>query len=275
MIAAKYFLYDGIFSGDYGLEIADFNVQNVEENEIYTPTLSVLKVPHSVRFFHGGISYDSPQQIEFSVVSQRELGSIARAHILSHLMGRNEFKKLTFMMSSTAEYSYNAVFTSASLIYVNGICHGIRLVASLDSQFARHSTPVRQIAFADGFQTQGSVKTQTIIVRNMSQLGDEYTYPTVEFYGPAITIYNETDDPNHNRPFTFDGIQSDERITVDNETKIITTDASGVGTRLNNFTSRHWLRMRYKENSVRIEIPSTATPHDVVITCPSYCMIGF
>lgn len=265
MVSATYFSYDDVFSGAYGLEVVDFNATNVEENEVFAPSLSVLKVPHLVRFFHGGITYDSAPSIEFSAVSQQPLDPVDRAHILSHLMGRNEFKELKFHTEGVDQFTYRAVFTDSSLIYVNGECHGIRFTATLDSPFARGDATI-----ASTTPSQNVGGKQTISVWNRSQLGDSFTYPKVEFQGPAVTIYNLTIDPNKNSPFAFSGLASGEHITVDNETKIITSDVSGGISRLSNFTSRQWLKL--VEGVNRLEITS---PTVVTVTCPYYAMIGY
>lgn len=67
MFNARYFTYDGVWSGDYGLELADFENDTVSETDAFTPNLSVLKAPSLVRFFHGGVEYDSAPTCTFSI----------------------------------------------------------------------------------------------------------------------------------------------------------------------------------------------------------------
>lgn len=259
MVNATYFTYDGIFSGRYGLQIASFTglvPESVEENDAFSPNLTVLKVPSLNRFYHGGIEYDSAPQCEFTVVSSDIITAESRSSILSWLIGRNQFKPLVFLNNDLSAFTYYCVFTGVTTIFVNGECHGFKLTASFDSPFAR-GTPTVATA------TSG---THTITINNKSDIVDGYTYPKVEFDGGGISIINTTDDPN--RAFVFSGLISSEKLTVDCETKIIQSNFGGE--KLSNFTSKNWLRLRKGINTLTI-----TSYGDVTITCPHYAMIGY
>ena len=258
MINSTYFTYDGVFSGEYGLQIADFTgftPEPVEENDAFSPNLTVLKVPSLLRFYHGGLEYESPPVCDFAVVSETVIPIEMRAEILSWLIGRKQFKPLKFHNDDWEDFDYYCVFTSSSTIYVNGECHGFRLTGNFDSPFAR------------GIPTTVSTTsgTHTISIENKSDIKDGYTYPTVQFTG-NVSIINTTDDPN--RAFTFTGIGNSETMTVDCETRLITSSLGGE--KLSNFTSKNWLRLRPGNNSLQV-VSSGA----VTITCPWYAMIGY
>lgn len=255
LVNATYFTYDGTYSGDYGLQIADFNVNSVEENEAFSPSLSTIKVPSSLRAYHGGISYDNTLSCEFSVISEVEIPPATRSLILSWLVGRKEFKSLKFHNTNWEEFDYYCVFTNSSTIYINGVCHGFRLTATFDSPFARGKATTATT-------TAG---THTIIIDNKSDIRDGYTYPKIEFTG-NITVTNTTDD--NNRQFKFENVGNSETITVDNEMKTITSTASGE--KLSNFTSKNWLRLRKGINQLTV-----VSSGNVTITCPYYAMIGY
>ena len=256
MYNATYFTYDGQWCGTYGLQIADFDNSVVKETDAFSPTLSLQKAPGSIRFFYGGIEYDSAPTCEFSVLSENELTGDMRSIILSWLIGRKKFKPIQFQDGDNDEFIYYCVFTSAKTIWVNGRCHGFRLTAQFNSPFARgDSTTITVPAGA-----------HTIQLKNQSDIMDDYTYPTVTFTGGAIDIVNTTDDGD--RHFTFSGLDPDEIITVDNEVRHISSDKGGE--KLHNFTSRNWLRLRKGYNTLLI----TASG-DVTITCPYYAMIGY
>lgn len=259
MVNATYFTYDGISSATYGLQIAAFSEltpEPVEENEAFSPNLTVLKVPSSIRFYHGGIAYDSSPRCEFTVVSNDIITPANRSAILSWLIGRTQFKPLVFLSSDLSAFTYYCVFTESSTIFVNGECHGFKLTASFDSPFARGTSTV--VTTTSG--------THTITITNKSDILDGYTYPKVEFVGSSISIINTTDDVS--RAFTFSGLMSTERVTVDCETKIIQSNLGGE--KLSNFTSKNWLRLRKGINT--LTVTSTGS---VTITCPYYAMIGY
>ena len=259
MINSTYFTYDDVFSGIYGLQIADFTgftPESVEENDAFSPSLSVLKVPSLIRFYHGGLEYDSPPVCNFTVVSESVIPIELRSEILSWLIGRKSFKKLKFHNDDWEDFDYYCVFTSSSTIYVNGECHGFRLTGNFDSPFAR-GVPTTATT------TSG---THTVTIRNKSDIRDGYTYPKVEFSGSSISIINTTDSAT--RAFAFSGLANNETLTVDCETKTITSNLGGE--KLSNFTSKNWLRLRPGDNTLQI-----TSAGNVTITCPWYAMIGY
>lgn len=255
MFNAEYFTYDGKPCTEFGLVIADFDDSNVKETDAFSPTLSLLKAPGQVRFFHGKVEYDTEPTCEFSVISEEPLFGGARSVIMSWLVGRNEFKPLVFVGGDDVEFTYYCIFTGAKTIWVNGQCHGFRLTAELDSPFAR----------GKGTEVQVGAGTHTVELFNKSDI-DEYVYPIVEFQGSSIDIVNETDDVN--RHFAFDGLPSVGVTIVDNELRHIFGEDDGP--RLSHFTSKRWLRLRKGKNILRITASGTAT-----IKCPYYAMIGY
>ena len=256
MFNATYFQYDGQWSGTYGLQIADFDDSAIRETDAFSPTLSLQKVPGSLRFFHGGVEYDSAPTCEFSVLSANELTGASRSAILSWLIGRKQFKPMQFNDGDNINFTYYCVFTSARTIWVNGRCHGFRLTAQFDSPFAR------------GIPTITTVEsgTHNISIFNKSDIVDDYTYPIVKFTGGAIDIVNTTDDSQ--RHFTFSNLTPTEVITVDNEARYISSTIGGE--KLSNFTSKNWLRLRHGQNDLTI-----IASGEVTITCPYYAMIGY
>lgn len=256
MFNATYFRYDGTSSQNYGLQIVDFDDGAVKETDAFSPTLSLQKVPGAVRFFHGGIEYDSAPTCEFSVVSEQELTPAIRRTLLSWLVGRKQFKALQFIGGDNSDFTYYCVFTSARTIWINGRCHGLRLTAQFDSPFARGTATIATAASG----------TSTIQIENKSDIVDGYVYPIVQFTGGSIDIVNTTDDSQ--RHFTFSGLTSSEVITVDNEVRHISSTIGGE--KLSKFTSKNWLRLRPGVNSLRITAAGAVT-----ITCPYYAMIGY
>lgn len=256
MFSAKYFIFDGQMSANYGLQIVDFDDNVVKEFDAFSPTLSLQKVPGLLRFFHGGVEYDSAPTCEFSVLSETEIPAVLRSEILSWLVGRNSFKEIQFVEGDADEYVYRCVFTSVKTIRVNERCHGFRLTAQFDTPYAR------------GIPTRVTVEagTHNVTINNQSDIIDAYTYPIITFSGGSVDVVNTTDDPQ--RHFTFSGLSDAEIVTVDNEVRYISSSAGGE--KLSNFTSKNWLRLRKGVNVLTIVASGTVT-----ITCPHYAMIGF
>ena len=259
MFNATYFTYDGIFSGTYGLKIADFNTDVVIETPVFSPTLNVSKPATSNRFFHNGIVYESAPQYQFSIVSEQPIDDVIRREILAWLTGRKEFKRLYIHQPDLESYYYNCVFTDMQIIAVNGRCHGFRFTANFDSPYQYGEPTVVNI--------EGTGVSQKILINNRSDIIDGYTYPIVSFKSNtgSIDIVNNTDDMN--RHFILSGLLADEEITVDNELKYITS--SRAGEKLSNF-NKNWLRLRPGYNELNVSINGTGK-----IVCPTYVMIGF
>lgn len=256
MFNATYFTYDGVFSGTFGLIMADFDDGSVVETAAFSPVLKTTKPVAVNRFYHNGITYEEVPQHSISVVSEAEIPDFIRREILSWLVGRKEFKKLQIHQIDLEDYYYNCVFTNAEIIYINGRCHGFRLTANFDSQYA-YGAPTT-ITVGAG--------THTIGIENKSDIKDDYTYPIVQFTGGSVDIVNMTDDAQ--RHFSFSGLAETEVITIDNEVRHISSNIGGE--KLSNFTSKNWLRLRPGYNTLTIVAAGT-----VIITCPHYAMIGY
>jgi len=200
--------------------------------------------------------YENAPQHQFSVLSEAEIPDFMRRDMLAWLVGRREFKKLQIHQTGLNDYYYNCVFTDVEIIYINGHCHGFRLTANFDSPYAHGRATTISLSAGE----------HRVKLENRSDIIDSYTYPVVQFTGGGIDIVNITDDEQ--RHFTFSGLSSTEIVTVDNETKHISSTMGGE--KLSNFTSKKWLRLRRGYNTLAVVAKGDAT-----ITCPHYAMVGF
>ena len=257
MFNASFFTYDGVFSGTYGLIIADFDDSVQANTAAFSPVLNTTKPVSLHRFYHNGIAYEAPPEFQFSILSEAIISDVLRREILSWLVGRNQFKELKVHQPDLEDYTYKCVFTNTEIIYINGHCHGFKVTANFDSHFAYGTPTVKVIPNAG---------THTVTIINNSDIVDDYTYPMVKFIGTGVEIINQTDDPN--RVFKFEGLASTEEVTVDNEAKFISSNTGDQ--KLGNFTSKKWLRLRKGINTLQI-----TSNGRVEIICPSYAMIGF
>lgn len=260
MFNATYFTYDGVYSGAYGLKIASFDSDTVEDTAVFAPTLNIAKSARSRRFLHNGITYDEAPEYTFSIISQEAIVDSQRREILTWLVGRNDFKKLQMHQLELEDYYYNCVFTNVDLIYVRGRCHGFTVTAKFDSIFA-YGRPKK-------ITLTGTGTAQTIKIVNNSDIPDDYVYPTVSF---TLTAEGDVEILNTREivqaPFKFTAMRNTETVTVDNELKIIESNIGG--DRLSHF-NKNWLRLQHGANVLRITFTGTMT-----ITVPTYAMIGF
>lgn len=260
MFNATYFTYDGVYSGAYGLKIASFDSDTVNETAAFAPTLNMAKSARSRRFLHNGIEYDDAPECTFSIISQEAILETQRREILTWLVGRSDFKKLYIHQQDLENYYYNCVFTNVDLIYVRGICHGFTVTAKFDSIFAYGVPKVVRVT--------GDGTLQSIKIINDSDIIDDYVYPMVSFTmadAGNVSIVNTSEVVTSE--FSFTNMRSGERVVVDNELKII--DSNIGGDRLSCF-NKNWLKLQHGINILQIRINGT-----MEITIPTYAMIGF
>ncbi len=258
MFNATEFIYDGIYSGQYGLKIASFNGSALEETPYVVPSVVVGKSATSKKFHYLDVTYDSPPTYDFSVVSEESIPAEILREILSWLDSRKGFKPLVIMQTGLDELTYNCIFTVSSIIYHAGKCVGLNLSATFDSLYAK-GKPIEIVVFGDG-------NDKEVDLYNGSDNVDEYIYPMVEFdtADGAVSIINVTDDKE--REFKFDGVYPNTIYKVDNELKIITGDGNDL---LSKF-SKKWLRILRGKNHLKVRVNGVVT-----ISCPRYVKISF
>lgn len=267
MFNATEFTYDGVFSGKYGLKIATFNGDPLEETSYITPNIVTAKPAKSKRFFYEDVTYDEPPTFEFSIVSQEPIPDILQRELMVWLDSRNGFKPLLIHQPEHEGYTYNCIFTITSIIYHSGSCVGFLLTATFDSLYQYRKSKVLKVT------GDGTPQEYTII--NDSDIIDGYVYPQVEFKSTSyvdsncnIVIYNKTDDPGLTRGFEFRDIAVNSTVTVDNELKVITSTMGS--DLLSKFKGMKWLRLRRGKNILQIKINGQVT-----ITCPTLTKIRF
>lgn len=258
MFTATEFTYDGTHSGTYGLKIAGFNSDVMEEAQYVVPTINTAKSAKSQRFFYLDATLDSPPTYDFSVVSETAIHETTLRDILKWLDCKKGFRELVIMQPDYAGITYRCVFTVTSLIYHRGNCIGLNLTATFDSPY-QYGTPIKVNLSGDG-------AVKEIVIYNDSDNVGEYTYPNIEFKSSdgKISIINMSDDET--REFKFEGLAANTTYKVDNELKIITGEG---GDLLSKF-SKKWLRLRRGANKLKVTINGTA-----VINCPQYIKIAF
>lgn len=258
MFNATEFMYDGIDSAEYGLKIASFSNNALEETSYPVPDVVVGKSAKSKKFHFINISYDSPPTFSFSVVSETTIHEEILREILIWLDSRKGFKPFVIMQEGLDTFTYHCIFNVTDLIYHSGNCVGLNLTATFDSLYLT-GDPIEIIVFGDGTPKE-------VDLFNDSDVMDEYIYPIVEFDSAdgKVSIINLTDDKT--REFSFEGVARNSLYKIDNELKVITGDGNDL---LGKF-SKKWLRVLRGKNRLKVCVNGT-----VVITCPRYIRISF
>lgn len=267
MFNARYFIYDGINSGEYGLQIATVNGSSIEETPYVTPTLALTKSTHGKIFHFVDSNYNEPPTLEFSVLSENGITDQLQREIFKWLDNRKGFKDLIICQSEFYEYTYKCIFNIVSIIYHAGACVGFNLKATFDSQYCYKNSIEQKII--------GTGDTKELTIFNDSDLIDEYVYPTVIFKptkyignNQSISIFNKTDDSALSREFKFVGTALNSKVKVDNELRMITSDTGG--DLLGKFDGMKWLRLVKGENILQVKINGECT-----ISFPQYIKIRF
>lgn len=258
MFKATDFIYDGVYSARYGLKIASFDDNALEETGYLSPNIAVSKSAKSKKFYYLDTTYESPPEYEFSVVSESAIHEDILREVLIWLDARVGFKPLVIMQPGFDDLTYNCIFTVTNLIYHAGSCVGLQLTARFDSNYILGKPTKVQIT--------GTGNQQEVVLYNKSDNIDCYIYPEVKFKTAdgSVSIKNLTDDPA--REFLFKDLNRNVEYTVDNELKIIT----GEGQNLLGKFNKNWLRVLRGKNRLSVQINGAMT-----ITCPRQVRISF
>lgn len=263
MFSASYFTYDDVYSGVYGLRIASFKSDSVEETSVFAPSFKAMKSVGGNRFFHNGIDYTNAPEYRFTILCENPISEVVRREILAWLTCTSRYLKLQIHQPDLENCYYMCVFTNIDIIYFLGDCVGFNVTANFDSQYA-YGKSQKIKSSCDGAE-------KLVKLINKSDITDTFTFPIVNFTvkgqvgGKSISIENKS--LPMNLPFEFKGLNTGETISVDNELKII--NSSVTGDRLSCF-NKNWLRLKKGVNELKI-----LAKGDVEIICPTYVLIGF
>ena len=135
MLNATTFTYDGVFSGRYGMVIAEIDAENIQHTRPFEGIVRAVKTPKQKRFNYVGIEYEDMPRFQFHLMCEDPIPDLLRREMLSWLVGRNGFRKLQIHQPDYDNYTYNCIFEETQIIFVNGQCHGFILTATFDSQY--------------------------------------------------------------------------------------------------------------------------------------------
>lgn len=223
------FIYDGIPSEEYNLQIINFETglqegisggasEVIEEYQIHRPKAYFYKRTHNI-----------PLEFEFTIGGCNTRTALDFNAINKWMLGKSNYKKLQIVQNDLADIYWNVIFLNAVPLYVGNMLYAIKYTAHCDSGFAwtlpskfSYSPPAGQSTNA----TIGNILIDNAI--------DDFVYPTINItmnmFGGDIWLVNLKDiaETPGGRSVGFLGLQGNESIYIDNENKIITSS-------LNNF----------------------------------------
>lgn len=259
MFTATYMIYNGIHSASYGLRIASFDNESLEETTISSPNISTSKSKYMNRFVITNVQEDATPEVEMTLVSEVLIDELTRRKIITWLRGGKDFQKMIVERPNCEDVYYMCKFRDIRELKVNGHCVGFKMTAVFDSPFQY------------GIDTTAELKddnydNKIVRIMNRSDFTDEYVYPQVSFKlssGNSIKIINLSDDTQ--REFVMSNLPTGVQITIDNELKII----YGEGVTLANF-NKNWLRLVKGKNRLKVTLQG-----ELQISCPQIVSTGF
>lgn len=262
MFSATHFTYDGVYSGIYGLRIASFDSDNVENSSVYSPEITTSKAPAAKTFFCAGATVKTAPTFSFTVLCEGFINTEDRREIMKWLRGDGHFKKLQFHQADLEPYFYMGVFSEIEPVYFRNNNVGFNLTVTLNSEYARAEDIVVKTTLAAG-------ETKEIILNNESDTNG-YIYPTVDYKNSGetsgtLTVKNASD---NERVTKLTGVESGESIELNGELRMFTTSTAKAG-RFSIFNG-NWLRLKQGKNSL-----SVTGEGDLTIRFPVYVFIGF
>ncbi len=213
---AKNFTYAGESSDMYNLEIASID----SGGAIASPGGGGIEIidqfiyRRSVPFFYG-IKYTEKLEFPVSFFSPDEITGDMASYINFWLFDRPNYEQLAIIQPDLDAYVFNCIFTAPEVIRVGNVIVGFNATAICDSKFA-WEYPKTQI-----FNFSSDLSGSQIIFYNNSH-NRSYLYPTMTFTmsstGSYLSIVNTSD---NNREFLFDGLDTGETMTINNDLGII------------------------------------------------------
>lgn len=232
------FIFDGIGSDQYGLQICSINGRGEESSSGGTnANLHTDKSSGSYKFNLLGVSEDEPLTFRLSFgtlspMTRQEISSIQK-----WLFGHKEYKKLRIIQDDMTDLHYNCILSDSEIETLANYPFVISCNVTCDSQFAWEE---------DKTHTYSNFTTDIILI-NTSDIKD-YTYPLIEFTVASTTV-SFINKSNGNWGTVFEKLTVGEKITLDNEHQIITS-STGLR-RLGNFNKK-WFELKSGENILAI-----------------------
>lgn len=248
------FELDGIPSQNFNLKIVNFDSGGLYSGVGSSdPTIHTQKVYRQDKVYDLGVSQDQILSFPLIFASPTVLSGIDRDIISNWLFGLSSRKKLKIIQDDLNGVWFNVFLTKPEPYYVGNLNVGFKCLAQCDSAFGY--SPIRIVTKT---YTGNNVITDDIVIYNKSS-NDDYLYANISFalnaVGNSFSITNSDDVETISgssvaREFLFSGLLANETITINGDTKTITS-STGLR-RLSNFNKK-WFRLVPRANHLHIE----------------------
>lgn len=248
------FEFAGIPSQNFDLRIINFDSGGLYSGVGSSdPTIHTQKVYRQDKVYDLGVSQDQVLTFPLIFASENPLSGMDRNIISNWLFGRSSRNKLKIIQDDLNGAWFNVFLTKPEPYYIGNINYGFKCIVQCDSAFAY--TPLKTVTKT---YANNNVITDDIIIYN-SSANDDYLYTDISFalntVGNSFEIINYDDvetisgSPVY-RNFFFSGLQANETITINGDTKTIVS-STGLR-RLSNFNKK-WFRLLPRANHLHIE----------------------
>lgn len=239
------FIYDGVPSEEYGLQIINFETGLQEGMSAGASTIiEEYQIHRTKPYFYKRVHHTS-LEFEFTVGDCNKRTAIDFDSINRWMLGRSSYKKLQIVQGDMVDTYFNVIFINATPIYVGNFLYAIRYTAHCDSGFGwslpKYATHVGHLS--------NTVNVNLPAIYNDSA-EDGYVYPVVRFKSKSSTglVIKNLAEPSRLLSFTG-GLLVDEVVTIDNINKIITSNQNR---KLMQYFSSNWLRLLPGENIINL-----------------------
>lgn len=237
MFSGLNFVFDNEPSENYGLKIGFIGGSGVKDtySGIYQ-TIEETKIKRVDKPVFFGVEKTGKISFEILVFSENEIDTYDRQAI-DYWLFKNEYKYFQIDQEDYNGMFFRCIMTEAPKTEIGNTPYAKRVIVSCDSPYV----------YTDEY-IYSYVSTSTpssVNIVNLSNL-NAYAYPEFSITTTTsgdISISNNTT----GETFSLTGLQNNEKITVDNERKILSSDTGF--RRLSNF-NKTWFRLQPDINNV-------------------------
>lgn len=223
---ATKFIFDGIVSDSYGLLCGKMGASG-EESSSSGSSVEIMEdyIPKRTKPYFYGVKFSEKLEFQLDIFGENTIDRYLVQAIEQWLFGNRSYKKLQLLQCDMYDTYFNCIITKAQTIGVGNEVRGFSCNIICDSPWGWGKKITKKIT--------SSLVDQTIEVVNSSD-DSSYLYPVISFYSSeqqsGVRIINTSD---QDRETNFSYLISGERITIDNDIKLVESDKDGIYDRFN------------------------------------------